>query len=244
MVRYFDLLKELCQCFLTKDLVMRAQPKGVWGRREVSEQHREFISKLLDLELKTSVNRDYTKYYILTPEATMSKCCEWHNENSGENISFNIVRDGISYDKNKVLNVIPLENFNKLFYANSDLSKEIELLDKLIIKYGDKRELDLGTPLDMSCNREVKELTDEEFEDLVKVLTRYSYKHIEEISKSIKEKYKGYFNYLNNSLELNEAEKERVKRLAGLLDVKVNLKRPDIRKEIQPKEKKVPNLAI
>ena len=244
MVRYFDLLKELCQCFLTKDLDMRAQPKGVWGRREVSEQHREFIEKLLNLELKTSVNRDYTKYYIMTPEATMSSCCDWYNENSGENVSFNIIRDGISYDKSKVLSVIELERFNKLFYGHSDMSEEIELVDKLIKKYGDKRELDLGTPLDMSCSREVESLTDEEFEDLVKLLTRYSYKHIEEISRGIKDKYKGYFNYLNNALELDETGKERAKRLGEVLDVKVSVKKPNIKEEIQPKEKKMPELII
>lgn len=244
MVRYFDLLKELCSCFMTKDFEMRAQPKGVWGRREVNEQHREFIKKLMDLELKTSVNREFTKYYIITPEATMRDCMDWYNEECGNSVTFDSMRDAISYDKNKVLNVIPLERFNKLFYGHSDMSEEILLLDELLKKYGEKRDFDLGTPLDMSSSKEVKSLTEEEFGDLVSILNRYSYSTIEEVSRGINEKYKAYFNYMNNALQLDEENKERAKILGSILGIKVNVKKPDVKKELQKAEKKMPELII
>jgi hypothetical protein len=244
MARYYDLLKELCSCFMTKDLELRAKPKGVWGRREVSENHLEFIRKLMDLELKTLMNSDYTKYYIMVPEATMRDCFEWYKDSGSKEINFNMIRDRISYDKRKVTDVLELKRFDKLFYASSDMSEEIVVLDRLIEKYRDKRDLELGTPLDLSCDREVESLTEEEFNEFVSMIAPFSYGNIGEVSKGIPEKYKGYFNYLNGALVLGEVEKERVKTLGDILDVKVSVKKADVKKEIEPKKKEIPKLVI
>ena len=241
-ISYFELLKELCSCFVNRDGTYRGIPTGVWGRRELSEDKLEFIYDLLDLNLKTSANKEETKYYILNPNITMRDTMIWYNKKNGTNINFDAIRNRLSRDREKRCQEVPLSTLSKLFYRNENLSADSQNVKELIMKYGNRRDMNKGTPLDLKSDKLRTSLSDEKFDAFLGLINPYSYSNIEKYSSSIPKEYKEYFNYLNSAVRLSPQEMERYKALKKILGVGVkDISTPKI---VDKQEIRVPHIVI
>jgi len=241
-ISYFELLKELCSCFVKSDGTYRGIPKGVWGRRELSEDKIEFIYDLLDLNLKTNANKEETKYYILNLSSTMKDTMDWYNRKYETNINFDAIRNRLSRDREKRCQEIPLEILAKLFYNNESLLEYQPMVKSLIMRYGNRRDMNKGTPLDLSANKVRTSLSDERFNQGIKMIAPFTYGNIEKFSSGIPIEFKEYFNYLNTAVRLDQAELERYKVLKSLLGVGVKeVSTPRIEDK---KVSRVPNIVI
>lgn len=219
MIQYYALIRELAQCFLNKDGSYRVSPKGVWGRRNITNEKYKFICKLLDLNLKTDALREVVKHYILNSGETVRSSADWYNEKYGTDYNYVAIQNAFNYDRNKILSELSIDSLSKLFYEKENMSEELKIVEKLIYKYSEKKDWNSGTPLDLKCSSVKKNISEEDFVSGLEVIARYSWRNIAEVSYSIPTEFKEYLNYLSSELDLTGEDKKRFDLINDILDM-------------------------
>lgn len=204
-------LKETIANFVSESGDILDKPISIKGRPMLIEKRRvDFLRSFIDMLLNTRFISDTTKYYISNEYMTYAGVAKKFNitEKNAQSKTWYDIKKIKSIFGSKI--IVDIENYKKI-----DLPTYEQKLAETMSKYANTR-LFSNIALKIPDAPIRYKLTDDEFDEFISIIARYSLKQMATISSELPLEPIGYIKYIMSSTLLNEKDKERKERLITL----------------------------
>lgn len=197
----------------------RVTPIGTTGRLNLSNNRIKLLIDVIKLLRDTDIISDETRIYIFNKYITIKGVNEIINDRMGgkEEVKFNNTLSKIQYDKNKLERLLGKDFFGSVLSSNRDISLYEKIVYELYIKYSKTDKIRENLILNIPKDCMSTELSDEEFNEFIQIISPYLKSQIKFIEENLSRKACGYFNYLLSVPTLEGKDKERAEILRALL---------------------------
>lgn len=202
------------------------------GQRIENKEIIYFIENITRLFVASDFLNESTKYWITCNAKSVKQAVDIYNSQrvSVDQLNFNTVKSKIQYDKKRVEKIFGNDLiYNVKVYPEKYLDEACEKLVKLERKYIRDKEYSDATVLKIDKTVVNRTLSEDDFNELLNILSTYSKKKIENVcdlsTGEMNYKRSGYFNYLISSRKLPEKDEERkklIRKALGLSDSEEN----------------------
>lgn len=194
------------------------------SKMQLSSDKVSFIKNYLTLIMSTSIVSETTKLYIRCHSDRAIKPSfeaiieDRKKKGIKPDLNINTCLSKVTYDTKKLLQYFPNDMIEKIKNVNThNLSVYKDNLYKALAKYSPEKELSDKLVIKLPMTGIHGELTDSEFNGLLKLIEPYTKSYVEQLIKSMPEKYLQYFNYLIYVENKNGIDKERMSKLEKML---------------------------
>lgn len=194
-----------------------------YGNKEVSKESIEFLRELFIFFIESSFLSNESKIYIKSRASSVRQAIEEYNLilDDEDKININTAQSKIQYDKRKINRSLE-DNMilNAMIYPDKFIRAYREDLMVLYPKYMKVKEYRDSTVLRLDQNVVVNDISDKDYNDLLKVLSIYSKETISKVEKGeqlLNNDMIGYFNYITNAPLLDDIGKVRLNEVREIL---------------------------
>lgn len=200
---------------------IRAIPISGTGKRGLTNNRIKFIADLIRLVRDTNIINEETRIYIFNKSISIRGVNELLNKNiidEDKKYKVNTTISKIQYNKTKLTKIFGESMFRDILSNSIDISIYERVLSEQYAKYSNTDEMRENIVLNIPNNCITTEVSDEEFEEFIKIIAPYTKNHIEYIENNISNRLYGYFNYLISMPKLEGVDGSRrdiLKKLLG-----------------------------
>lgn len=199
------------------------EPNLKFKGNAISEDTKGFLSELFHFFLDSKYLSKVSKIYINSHASTIRGAIEDYNIGLPKDLQININtgQSNIQYDKKKIAKTFESNMItNVIAYPEIYISKYKESLIGLYPEYTENKGYGNCTVLKLSKYITESEISDKDYNDLLKVLKLYSKETIKKIERGehlLTKDMIGYFNYLTSAPILTDTEKTRLGKINEIL---------------------------
>lgn len=201
-------LKGIVADFVTEDGKILEVPLRGKGYSKLADERRlQFIRGMLDLILNTNFLSSMTKAYIRNRYISIKGLAR-ELENKGFDVNENTLQTKIFRDQHKIESVFgDRVLLDLLHYDNIPIEKYERELSETFAKYADMSSFE-NIALQIPDTGIKTSITDEEFQDFIKILLPYHKAHMQSLSENLTDSI-AYIRFILSSTLLNETDIER-----------------------------------
>ncbi|AKL96184.1 hypothetical protein CACET_c27390 [Clostridium aceticum] len=240
-------LKGLYGCIMDSNGNFLTKMTGVYRNVKLSERRYEFLKGLINLVMTTRITSENTKNYIKSNGSSVRDFVNSYNltVKEEEQLKASSVSQNVDYDRKKLLNFFPNDTVIKVIFSYElNITEYEKMLNMAYTKYGGNRKMLNNLALTIPKTAVNDNLTEEEFEELLRVIAPYTKAQRKYISENIPDEQVGYLNYLVSAHKLEGEDLKRYKILKVLLEGErfIELEETDSteqKDDIDPDEKEI-----
>lgn len=189
---------------------------------KITDRQYELLLGIIYLVMNTKITSKNTKNYIRSQESSVKRFVESYNltVKEEEQLKAASVSQNVDYDRKKLLEFFPDEIISKIssFGWEKRIADYEKMLNNARAKYAGNRKIINNLVLNISKTAVNDNLSAEEFEDLITVISKYTKNHIKYVSENLPIEQVGHLNYLVSAHKLEGEDLKRFKRLRVLLE--------------------------
>lgn len=214
-------LKGLYGCITDSNGNFLSKMTGVYKNVKLSKRRYEFLKGLIHLVMTSRITSENTKNYIKSNGSSVKDFVDSYNltVKEQEQLKASSVSQNVDYDRKKLLNFFPSDIMTKVIFSYELNIAEFEkMLNMAYVKYGGNGKMLNNLALTIPKTAVNDNLSEKEFEELLRVISKYTKNHMKYVSENLPIEQVGHLNYLVSAHKLEGENLTRFKILEVLLE--------------------------